>query len=532
MPYGNKVLGKYLKDKIPHESISGICKVGKEWDVQKPYINPQTKKPYKVLYNGHIDLIALVLIDTLIRGGAEIHVTATESKGLFVAPGIEDLLKEAKIPFYKEGKIPKEMHVNYFDFVKDCGGGLIGTVTPNIRSDELTHTPPKIYENLKYPVVNVDGGISKLFETFYGTGQAFPDAIKEVLPNDPRYNAEFLTWKSAIETLGAIQNEPKEKVKEKVQAYWFHNKKYVVFGYGKVGTGIANALRKAGVLLENIIVVDMDEIACTRAKFAKYSVYKLDSEKKAIKESIKRELQSAFCVVTATGVEGCISQHFERADFPPNLILANMGTPFEYGAKFKREEVLNNGNPFNFMRETPTDMVFLDAPFELWLRAGDPRLTIEGSGLQPVPKDLDQKVVLAWQKRNPMLCPNLWEVVKDPSFLFSPNSDDSAINSDFSDSCDTSSSDSESESSSTTTLSNSPPGSPKKHSIKESIPLMLLGSGKESKELEDVYTKLSTARKSLFYCGNDLIKSRHEETTKTQEELKNENTNSPNNTLA
>jgi len=157
----------------------------------------------------------------------------------------------------------------------------------------------------------------KLLETLFGTGDGFIRAI---------------TW---------------------LTHQGLHDKKFLVFGYGKVGRGIVQSLIK---FTDKIAVVDHSPMARNAA--AARGIKYIDSRDR---EKIKEELKDVAFVVTATGVKNLLSDvyHFNPLDFH-GAILSNMGAYDEYGNNFGLNDVLFEKKPLNFSVSEPTTMKYLD----------------------------------------------------------------------------------------------------------------------------------------------------------------------------
>lgn len=392
--FSNKILYSSFS-KIDKNERKCLTALAKEWLNIKPLLNK------KILINCHITRSTLIMIDLLLLAGATITITAT--KELAVHKNILAKLLEAEINFIPNGKIPHEMQDNYFDVLFDCGAGLLNKVHPSQGTVELTHTPQSIYSNIKHTVISVDESYTKLIETYYGTGNALVRLFREKIAKDTKFNHIHRALLLAAQYLKKTDYSVAIHLEKKADSVWFENNKYVVFGYGKVGKGIVDALKNAGVKPKNIIVIDKMESACKKATEKKFKAYCLNESNFS---KIKKELQNAYAIVTATGVKECISNNFKHSDFPENVIKINMGTPDEWGHKFSELEILNKKKPANFLMKYPTKVAYLDAIFEAMLRAC--LLLTNGkklsNGFIPLPQEIDNIVASNWQKYYPELC--------------------------------------------------------------------------------------------------------------------------------
>ncbi len=129
-----------------------------------------------------------------------------------------------------------------------------------------------------------------------------------------------------------------------------------------------------------------------------YSGLLLESRRQESIEKIKKTLSDMWAVVTATGVEGAISQYFSQSDFNCVALLANMSTGDDFGSHFTADRILNRKKPANFMLDYPTEVMYLDPVFTLFLKAGEELLhnkTLK-HGLNTIASTIDQSVLTDW----------------------------------------------------------------------------------------------------------------------------------------
>jgi S-adenosylhomocysteine hydrolase len=371
----------------------------KTWCKTKPLLGK------RILVNCHITLSTLITYRLLMIGGAEVEVTASQKKGeeLAVQKNVLKKINVAGLIYYPDGKIPYEKAENYYDIVIDCGAGMLDTIIPRQGGGmiELTHTNPALYKNITFPVINVDESRTKEIETTYGTG----DSIIRLLNHMAQQN-----FSSVCELIKKTK-ELSYRIRKTFEMHFllvgvkqmFVGRKWVVFGYGKVGKGIVNALKSVGVYGEDIIVVDINpdvvlSVSRNGCKFLQLS----DSEQDIT--AIKRVLKETQYAITATGVKDTISRYFELDDFKDVPILINMGTPDEFGPKFPADRLLNGvKGPGNFILEYPTSVMYLDPPFTLLAMAASSLMTKKykfTAGLQKTPKEMDLAVLKTWMQRH------------------------------------------------------------------------------------------------------------------------------------
>ncbi len=350
-----------------------------------------------ILVNIHLTRITLALITALLESGAWVEVTV--SPELVIHQNALQPLLAAQIPFYST--IPDEKKQNYYDIVYDCCAGM-NEIIPNNGMVKLTKTDPVLYRQMTFPVISVDSSKTKAIETGLGTGDSFVRVIHHLAQQS--IAALVLNWKNLADntrlappslyltTLLSLIN---------VDQLFLRNQ-FMIFGFGKVGRGIASALESAGVPKKNIFVVDISPEAYLDAMKQGYSGLLLDTHHPETIQRIKKILPEMWAVVTATGIEGAISQHFSQSDFDRVALLVNMSTGDDFGSRFTQERILNGKKPANFMLDFPTMVMYLDATFTLFLKAGEELLTNPSikNGLNTIAPEIDQTVLTDWMAQH------------------------------------------------------------------------------------------------------------------------------------
>ncbi len=109
---------------------------------------------------------------------------------------------------------------------------------------ELTQTDPALYKNLNFPVITVDHSLTKSIETSLGTG----DSLVRLIHRLARQSMTVLMSQAVI--LGSHPDFFHLPVLLSMlsMARLFSHHQFMIFGYGKVGKGIVNALESAGTL--------------------------------------------------------------------------------------------------------------------------------------------------------------------------------------------------------------------------------------------------------------------------------------------
>jgi adenosylhomocysteinase len=242
-----------------------------------------------------------------------------------------------------------------FDIHLDCAAELMSRIPPKIGTVEITGTGSNKYESIKanYPIISVDKSKIKNLEGVLGTGEAFVRAFETLTKED------------------------------------LSNKNFMVFGYGKVGKGIAHYLSKK---TKNIIVIDKIPENIQKAKLAGFEGYLSDNKTK-----IEELAPKMFGIVTATGIKNVISDNYDGEAFKVKY-LANMGAEDEFGYKFTSSEVMCEKRPINFFIEKPTLMRYLDPVFYAHNQGVDLLVYSNlSNGLHSFPKFISIEVVNEWE---------------------------------------------------------------------------------------------------------------------------------------
>lgn len=195
-----------------------------------------------------------------------------------------------------------------FDLVLDCAGMYCDVAATGYV--ELTRSGAAHYSQPQVPVLLVDDSPLKRIETSLGTGDGF------------------------VRAMAALGHD-------------LAGRELVVFGAGKVGSGIATCSVAAGA---QVWVVDRANVAPPPG------IAKLDS---CQPQAIRDRLRQVWCVVTATGIAGAASPYAAEL-LAGSALLANMGVEDEFGAQVPTERVLAGKAPLNFILAEPTRMRYLD----------------------------------------------------------------------------------------------------------------------------------------------------------------------------
>lgn len=230
-----------------------------------------------------------------------------------------------------------------FDLVLDCAGKN-ADLAANFGHVELTQSGIAAYKGSLGPVVVVDMSDLKLLETVFGTGDSYFRALEHLCV--PAAEGPVL-----------------------------------IFGGGKVGTGIAYAAQQRSI--EPIIV----DFPGSGLRFVDTTVVSA-----ADPDAVKAAITRAHTIVTATGKRNSVAQ-FAEALTHSNALLANMGVDDEFGAGVPAERVLHSKVPVNFVLDEPTLLTYLDPVFALSNAAAVQLVAGEtASGISAPLSDTEEKI--------------------------------------------------------------------------------------------------------------------------------------------
>lgn len=314
-------------------------------------------KPYKglkIYHNTPLSVETICKVEALCAAGAEVVVSAND----FLIPATFSEARESVDAMgleYRENKYAEE---GEFDFYLDCCAELSPLPPPTCGVIELTRTGAITYQNKHFasPILSVDNSYLKALETFYGTGESFLRAFRELSCKNP-----------LTET-------------------------FAIIGYGKVGRGVVHGIRKHG---GKCIIFDTDPIAREKAISHGLQAYSCGDDKNAL-----RVLNDVTVVVTATGYSDILKKTFPEAEQRlAGKTLCNIGASDEIGRGFKDSEVLAEGQCINFTLRHPTLMRYLDPSFYAH-NLGIQLLKDHQyeQGFHPFPKELDISIINRWSE--------------------------------------------------------------------------------------------------------------------------------------
>lgn len=277
-----------------------------EWEKSKPLQGLRILDATPIFRNTIAKYAALV------SAGAKLYISKTPT--IPYDANIVKLLKDFDINLADDSQKDKG-----FDIVLDCAATNI-----NVKSKfgyvELTKTGAHIYKKSNKTVFLADESIIKSIETALGTGDGFV---------------------RAIESLNLCDN--------------IQNKKFVVFGCGKVGSGIVLCLLK-----KNCKVYAVDDTSRVKIPDGAIAV---DMN---CPNDINFALKDAWCAVSASGIKNAHSGKFDLKELAESkTIIVNMGVEDEFGKDIPDDRVLAKKQPLNFILQEPTRLRYIDPTLAL-----------------------------------------------------------------------------------------------------------------------------------------------------------------------
>ena len=276
---------------------------------------------------------------------------------------IVEMLKGWGFPVLDASQALEQERLQAFDLVLDCAGQF-ARLSPRFGFVELTRSGVQFYQDSPKPVYVADSGIVKRIETSLGTGEGYVRAMKELGFKD------------------------------------FKEKPCVVFGSGKVGSGIVLQLLREGACVQVVTDTSFGANPFLDAN----GVPVTDCNDVAAVVSL---VNHADFVVTATGVKGALDvPELAAALMESRAVLANMGVEDEYGPKVPAERVLAEKHSLNFVLEEPTHLKYIDASLALHAALGEQLVceaaagagaianqNVSWSGTRNPPEELEREIL-------------------------------------------------------------------------------------------------------------------------------------------
>jgi S-adenosylhomocysteine hydrolase len=394
------ILSSVLDDVYEKNEYPALAALESEWAYTRPF------EGLRVLVATPIYRNTMTQYRALLAGGASILVGFSGMND----PEVVDFLKDWGIPVVTPAEmLEAESRGEFVDLVLDCAGPF-AELHPKIGFVELTRSGVQYYKSAQKPVYVADSGIVKRIETSLGTGDGY-----------------F----RALEKLGFGKNAP--DAGENASGAGFEGKKLVVFGSGKVGSGIAlQGVRRGCAVsvvtdlkrfanLENATGSAQSSAGSAAGRSAANSMpagdFSAVLEQNGVNvvdchdyPAVSALIENADFVVTATGVKNALAAPELTATLlSTSAILANMGVEDEYGEAIPAEKVLNAKGPLNFILEEPTHLKYIDTSLALHAALAEllvkeaktaigdcatfDKATENAAGLRFPPQELEQRLL-------------------------------------------------------------------------------------------------------------------------------------------
>ncbi|MBQ3777821.1 MAG: adenosylhomocysteinase, partial [Fibrobacter sp.] len=331
------ILSSVLDEVYEKNEYPALAALESEWTHTRPFDGLRVLVATPIYRNTMTEYRALV------AGGADLLVGFSE----FNDPDVVDFMREWGVPVVTPAEmLEDETRGEFVDLVLDCAGPF-AVLHPKIGFVELTRSGVHYYKNAEKPVYVADSGIVKRIETSLGTGDGY-----------------F----RALEKLGFGGD--------------FEGKKLLVFGSGKVGSGIALQGVRRGCNVTVVTDLKRGQSQTANPENAEHSAAPetmpagdfsavLEQNDVAVVDchdyaTVASLIENSDFVVTATGVKNALAApELTEALLSTQANLANMGVEDEYGEAVPAEKVLNDKGPLNFILEEPTHLKYIDTSLAL-----------------------------------------------------------------------------------------------------------------------------------------------------------------------
>ncbi|MCF0166845.1 MAG: NAD(P)-dependent oxidoreductase [Bacteroidales bacterium] len=301
---------KTLSEAYSAEDYPVCLSQARQWSDTKPFRGLTILDATPIFRNTMVKYLALL------AGGAEL-ILGHRPYGYSCDGKILHLLRESGIEIVSA----TEPQSREADFILDCAASF-SHWKARLGYVELTRSGVPVYEGQGKKVFVADSGRIKKIETCLGTGDGYFRAMAQLGYND---------WK---------------------------DRRLVVFGSGKVGTGLITYAYKYGA--DITVVTKAGGITPSVRQMVRRVIDCEDIQ------AVAASVADAYAVVTATGIAGALDHPvLTKALTDSPALLANMGVEDEYGPGLPASRVLEHKNTFNFILEEPTQLRYIDATMGL-----------------------------------------------------------------------------------------------------------------------------------------------------------------------
>lgn len=351
------ILSSVLDEVYEKNEYPALAALESEWTHTRPF------EGLRVLVATPIYRNTMTEYRALVAGGADLLVGFSGMND----PDVVDFMREWGVPVVTPAEmLEDETRGEFVDLVLDCAGPF-AVLHPKIGFVELTRSGVHYYKDAEKPVYVADSGIVKRIETSLGTGDGY-----------------F----RALEKLGFGGD--------------FEGKKLLVFGSGKVGSGIALQGVRRGCNVTVVTDLKHGQSAASETMPAGDFSAVLEQNDVAVVDchdyaTVASLIENSDFVVTATGVKNALATpELTEALLSTQANLANMGVEDEYGEAVPAEKVLNAKGPLNFILEEPTHLKYIDTSLALHAALAE-RLVQETAtledGLHFPPQEIEQRLL-------------------------------------------------------------------------------------------------------------------------------------------
>ena len=344
------ILSSVLDEVYEKNEYPALVALQSEWSETRPF------EGLRVLVATPIYRNTMTQYRALVAGGAELLVGLSGMND----PDVVDFMGAWGVSVVTPAEmLEAESRGEFVDLVLDCAGPFAG-LHPKIGFVELTRSGVQYYKDAKKPVFVADSGIVKRIETSLGTGDGYFRALEKL----------------GYGVFG-----------EKTQGAGFEGLRLLVFGSGKVGSGIAlqGVRRGCNVTVvtdlkrgqpgndaqsENAKNAANPEKSANSMPAGDFSAVLLQNGVEVVDchdyAAVASLIEKSDFVVTATGVKNALAApELKKSLLSTKAVLANMGVEDEYGEAVPAERVLNAKGPLNFILEEPTHLKYIDTSLAL-----------------------------------------------------------------------------------------------------------------------------------------------------------------------
>lgn len=327
-----------------------VQELARRYRDEQPFRDVAVATGHVLVYN------SLPCVQALILGGAEITLCDPFPSTSTVR--VRNQLNQFHIPVHTIQEA-----VERADLYLDVTAVLARLRLPR-GAAELSRSGDVFYQNKDCVTVTVDGAPVKKIETWFGLGDGMLRAWELLKPQTPIQGMDVM-----------------------------------MFGYGKVGRGVAHRLRDAGA---RVVVAEQPGPAHHQACEDGFAVIRSQDDL-----NMEQHLKRVQVFVAATGIPNAVAQTLPVQWLKrEGLTLVTLGAFDEYGPEIEDARVLGGkGKPLNFHLESPTANHYVDPVLAAHLLALEDVVRMGsqlGPGLHPLRPERHQWVLNRWRAHWPL----------------------------------------------------------------------------------------------------------------------------------